>query len=175
MIAFENLEKKVESALFGEIISKNATTWDLYYKELSDYLLTHSFIYPKEKENIRLYRWCTQQRVIYNKHNLSQVRISKLNDLNFVWNNNNDLWNEKFDKLVEFLKENDNRWPRQRNTTGLEHSLAVWMLKIGIDYRNGKLTNERYKKLISIGYIFEDRKWMTAFEITKQNHNALFA
>lgn len=168
LIAFENLEKKVESALFGEIISKNATTWDLYYKELSDYLLTHSFIYPKEKENIRLYRWCTQQRVLYNKHNLSQVRISKLNDLNFVWNNNNDLWNEKFDKLVEFLKENDNRWPRQRNTTGLEHSLAVWMLKIGIDYRNGKLTNERYKKLISIGYIFEDRKWMTAFEITKQ-------
>ena len=168
LIAFENIGKKLESALFGEIISKNSSTWGLYYKELSDYLTNHNNIYPTKQDNSRLYVWCAQQRVFYNKRNLSQEKISKLNDLNFVWDVNNDLWNENFDKLVEFLRENNNQWPRQRNTKGLEHRLAVWMMKIDKEYRKGELKQERYEKLTSIGYIFEDRRWMICFEKAKQ-------
>lgn len=50
----------------------------------------------------------------------------------------------------------------------MEHSLAVWMMKVDSDYRNGKLEQEKYEKLNSIGYIFENRKWLTCFEDAKQ-------
>ena len=42
------------------------------------------------------------------------------------------------------------------------------MYQIGNDYRDGKLKQDRYDKLSAIGYIFEDRKWMTSFEKAKR-------
>mgnify|MGYP002856588043 FL=1 len=167
LLAFENIGKKIEDALFGEIISKNSTTWELYYKELSDYLIAHNNIYPKQQDSMRLYTWCTQQRTAYTKNTLPTDKIKKMEALHFSWNVQNDLWNETFEKLVEFLKENNNRWPRQRNTTGLEHSLAVWMMKVDKEQREGVLKKERYDKLVSIGYIFENRKWVECFENAK--------
>lgn len=168
LLAFENIGKKVEDALFGEIISKNSMTWDLYYKELSDYLALHNNIYPKQQDNMRLYIWCSQQRNAKTKKLLSEDRIDKLELLNFSWNMQVDSWNETFNKLVDYLKVNNNNWPRQRNSTGIEHTLAIWMMKIDKEYREGKLKKERYDKLNSIGYVFKNRKWSECFENAKQ-------
>ena len=167
LLAFDNMSKKIENALFTEVISKNSMTWELYYKELSDYLASHNNAYPTKQDNNRLYIWCSSQRLAYSKKTLPYERIKKMENLNFSWNVQNDIWNEIFDKLVEFLKINNNKWPRQRILTEPEHSLAVWMMNIDKEYRNGSLKKERYDKLTSIGYIFENRKWVKCFENAK--------
>ncbi len=165
LLTFENIRKNIETALFTEIISKNSNTWELFYKELQEYLWAHNNNFPI---NSRLATWCSQQRANYKKGVLSTEKIKKLELLNFTWALQADKWNDNFNLLIQFLKTHNGKWPSQRSTNESEQVLANWMYQIGDDYRDGKLKQERYDKLSSIGYIFEDRKWMTSFEKAKR-------
>lgn len=164
LIAFENIGEKIKNSLFDEIISKNSITWNLYFKELEEYLKQNNNVFPKQIENPKLYSWCSLQRGFYSKQQLSNERIKLLESINFSWSINDDAWNETYLKLVDFRKNNPDHWPKFRNTTGEEHSLAIWMMKINKEYKEERLKQERYEKLLAIDYQFEDRNWFEVYE-----------
>lgn len=168
LLTFENIRKNIETALFTEIVTKNSNTWELFYKELKDYLCTHNNMFPTQTDNSRLATWCSQQRTNYSKNVLSVEKIKKLESVNFSWDFQADKWNDHFNLLIKFLEDHNGKWPSQRASNESERALANWMYQIGNDYRDGKLKQDRYDKLSAIGYIFEDRKWMTSFEKAKR-------
>ena len=168
LIAFENIGEKIKNSLFDEIISKNSITWNLYFKELEEYLKQNNNIFPKQNDNAKLYKWCSQQRVFYSKNQLSAERVKLLESINFSWSVNDDAWNEKYLKLVDFRKNNPDHWPKFRNTTGEEHSLAIWMMHIDKEYKEERLKQDRYEKLLSIDYQFEDRNWYEIYDKHKK-------
>ena len=59
LLTFENIRKNIETALFTEIVTKNSNTWELFYKELKDYLCTHNNMFPTQTDNSRLATWCS--------------------------------------------------------------------------------------------------------------------
>lgn len=172
LLTFENLRKNIETALFTEIISKNSNTWELFYKELKDFLYTHNNIFPTQADNSRLATWCSQQRTNYSKNVLAVEKIKKLELLNFSWDHQEAIWNENYYLLIQFLETHNGNWPIQKrdgkNTTGIEKDLALWIMQIRKDYKNKNLKKERYNKLSFIGFIFEDVKWMTSFVDAKR-------
>jgi Helicase associated domain len=95
-------------------------TWEDMFQKLCTYLKEHDGLYPHEvdfstlsKEDIKLYRWCIRQRVMYNlymkqqddKAYMNEKRIEALNSINFVWNVLESRWDEKYEELKTYYKE----------------------------------------------------------------------
>lgn len=126
--------------------------------QLQEYFLkNNSFFIPEnDSENRQLKFWLGKIRTKYNKGTLSKERESMLNDIGYSFNEatyEDSLWNEKFKSLQEFhTKFNTfilfdkpdyvilNRWIKFQRTL----------------FKQGKLQEEREKKLISIGYSFTE-------------------
>lgn len=96
--------------------SKHDQKWEDMYKELVKYKEEHnSMLVPQcYKPNRKLGRWVHYQRVEYwtyqqtKNAKINPYRITKLNDVGFIWDPQNYTWNQHYEKLVEFVSKHGN-------------------------------------------------------------------
>jgi hypothetical protein len=95
--------------------------------------------------------WLSAQRVSYRQSNLSESKSILLESIGINWNpsDNNDLkWNEKFQLLIEFKKENGHCNISRRELP----DPGIWVSAQRTAYRLGRLPEERINKLENIGF-----------------------
>jgi superfamily II DNA or RNA helicase len=90
-----------------EFETKTSSSWESKYSELKEFFDKNGHSnYKKKDGNPSIYNWILGQRVYKRKGTLDKTRISKLNEIKFIWEANSkgsspreDEW---FDKLLEF-------------------------------------------------------------------------
>ena len=127
--------------------------WDAMYKKLC--LYTEEFgnaDVSSSYEDTSLAIWVLNQRQYYKKRQLSQDRIDKLNDINFKWEFLKETWDNYYDKLAEFIKQN-NCLPSKQNCT--DSILIGWVDRQRVNYKKNKLEDYKIEKLNAINFDFE--------------------
>lgn len=168
-----NFGDELKKSIFTEIIEKTHNGWNFWYQKLDDWFKSRgNDYYPNKEEDQTLYAWIMSQRTRYKKNNLSDEKINKLNLLNFVWDSQDKSWHEKYQKLIDWRKQQTNplKWPSQRSKEPIEHELAVWFLALRNQYKTGTIRDDRLKKLNEIEFPFEPNifKWLNNYNILNE-------
>ena len=173
--------------------------WDNTFELLKEYLKENDEIYPKQSEyykEVALGQWINRQRTIYKNgilqedgsikyktYFLTKERIDKLNEINFEWTNTtyDKNWNNIFENLKEYLKENDGQYPKY-NEYYKGIALGQWIITQRAIYYNGTLqedgsikyktyflTKERIDKLNEINFEWIDYTEKDYFNKIKSN------
>jgi len=125
--------------------------------------------------------WVAAQRTYYNNEILSDYKIEKLNDLDFIWSKEavyglkNKQWSDQFEALKKWKEKYDNCNPPQINKDGSQSKLGRWLNDQRVLQRKGKrkpdgtmrfLDKERELLLIELGvdFDYEENKHRDSFE-----------
>lgn len=124
----------------------------------------------EEYKGVKLGMWCDIQRHYYNNDidYISKERIDLLNSIGFVWSIQDDRYNNNFELLKEF-KEEFGKLP----TTVDEYKgvkLGAWCSNVRFLYKCNSLSEDLYKKLKEIGFMFDynKEKWEYNFNLLKE-------
>jgi len=133
----------------------------------------------------KLANWLRRQRDEHKKQKLSEEKFKLLDSIGIVWDTDKqgrDLWNSKYNKLIEFRKTNPDRWPNSNSKDKEERALGRWCLsnrqwgkenlkKFGF----GDYPKERKQKLDIIGFVWAHGiKWEDNFIKLKRNINPYY-
>ncbi|MDP3929510.1 MAG: Helicase associated domain protein, partial [Bacteroidota bacterium] len=133
--------------------------WEDYFKQYEAFL--GSGLSEKDLTNPahkKLYNWIKLQR-LRKRRNLTQIltneRIERLNQLGMMWNPDQDVYEQFFNKLIQYKARFGDcnvpaNWPEDK-------ALATWLVNLRIRKRANKLSKEKVDRLNTIG-IEWDRK-----------------
>ncbi|MFA6402981.1 MAG: helicase associated domain-containing protein [Salinivirgaceae bacterium] len=93
--------------------------------------------------------WVHKQRRLRVDGKLEDDKISKLNHVHFVWDVSDHLWEIKLNQLVEFHAEHGHFYtPTNKKYV----SLSGWRSEQIRVYKSGKLSKDRFERLMEIGF-----------------------
>lgn len=144
-------ETKEIVEVFDEIEDRLAS-WDSMYEKLIEYKKNYRDCNVPDRwsEDPQLGKWVGKQRTKRNYGFLSNVRIARLDEIGFIWDVLAAKWDEMFEYLLEFRRQNGHcnipsRW--------LENSkLSRWVFTQREFWKNGKLSEDRIKRLDAAGF-----------------------
>lgn len=158
--------------LFESIQSKLIVGWDELYQLLCDYkaehgdcMVPHDFMYGERN----LGNWVGSQRMLYKDGHLPQVKIEKLNELDFVWVLNEERWMDGYRTLVEFKEmHGDCNIPTGFILNG--RNLESWTNAQRQAFKNNALSEEKIGLLFEIDFPFQpfDSSWMEMYDLLVQ-------
>lgn len=140
--------------------------WNECFQQLEKFkkLHGHCEVPCDTPENLSLRKWSISQRVLCKKNKLSIGRIEKLNNLEFIWDVREAIWNERYQQLKQF--KNQYGHCDLPNKAGI---LGSWVQTQRNCYRQGKLEMGRVEKLnlLGINWVVIDDKWHKKYEELK--------
>lgn len=158
-------ETKEIIEVFDEIEDRLAS-WESMYEKLLEFKKKngHCNVPDRWPEDPQLGRWVGKQRTKRNRGLLSNKRIERLNKIGFIWDVLAANWEEMFEYLLEFKKQNGHcnipsRWPEN-------HRLSRWVFTQREFWKNGKLGEDRINRLEAVGF-----EW----NILETNWNKMFS
>jgi len=151
--------------------------WNDMFDKLKLYKANHGgdtnvpFTYSRDPS---LGNWVSHQRRQFKKTNNGQLtdeRIQKLQSIGFTFSQQDQQWNDMFDKL-KLYKANHGGDTNVPFTYSRDPSLGNWVSHQRRQFKktnNGQLTDERIQKLQSIGFTFsqQDQQWNDMFDKLK--------
>jgi len=135
--------------------SPHASTWRTYYLALLDYRnrFGNCFVPLNWKENKKLARWVSSQRVDYGRHKLSSERIALLEKIGFEWTGGVATWDERFAELCAYKERFGHTLvPVKWKENPL---LGGWVSAQRYKGNLGKLNKEYETRLNSIGFAWK--------------------
>ena len=131
-----------------------SVAWDEMFAELEAYKLTNGdcTVPKKWQENPELGIWCGTQKYNYARNNLSQDRIQRLEQLGFAWNQFSTAWEQMFAALTTYKQRHGDCNVPQKGADNL--ALGTWCSTQRRTYKSNKLSADRYKKLMDLGFQF---------------------
>lgn len=128
--------------------------WYINFLKVSQFLNEKKRMPKRSIEDEKsLCEWCNKYKKLRTRGLLSKEKIEQLNSIGFIWNSFDETWEKHFEKLVEFIKEN-NREPKGLNGNKkstkkrkIESDLASWLTHQKNAYSKGTLEKERFEKL----------------------------
>lgn len=120
-----------------------------------------------------IYRWISNQKQSFKNGTLSKERKRLLESIGLAIKvkSAEDLWNENYALLTNFLQKNS-RFPTTTDAQLNESVYAVyrWMLHQREAYKKGRLSQDRIEKLESIGFVWDAKKdlWNRQFELLEK-------
>lgn len=128
------------------------------FKEINGHC-NPSAMKPNEKS---LGTWVLLQRMNRKKNILESFKIDLLNKINFVWDTemfkknlkqNDNIWLEKYAKLLEFQKIYNSTIVPQLN-----NEIGRWVNDQRVNFKKNKLSEFRIEKLNEIGFVWDVKK-----------------
>ena len=132
--------------------SPHASTWRTYYLALIDYRnrFGNCFVPLNWKENKKLARWVSSQRVDYGRNKVPLERIALLEKIGFEWTGGVVTWEERFAELCAYKERFGNTLvPVKWKENPL---LGGWVSAQRYKGNQGKLNKEYENRLNSIGF-----------------------
>ena len=110
-------------------------------------------------EKTPLASWAARQRFKRKKGTLPQEKIDLLNEVDFVWDPLQDIWNHFFVQCSIAMKKGRHLTPRDKDP------LAAWVGRQRRDYRKGELPADRIDLLNGINFVWDpvEDYWETKF------------
>ena len=138
--------------------SDNDNVWDQRFQELVAYKnrFGDCRVPVGWSENPTLAVWCSHQRQAYKKGRLSPERITRLEELGFVWDTFESAWEKMFGMLIDYKKRFGNCNVPQGWSE--DPKLGRWVSTQRKLYKNGKLSPERIQRLKSVGFEWTRQK-----------------
>jgi len=135
--------------------SPHASTWRTYYLALLDYRnrFGNCFVPLNWKENKKLARWVSSQRVDYGRNKVSSERIALLEKIGFEWTGGVVTWDERFAELCAYKERFGHTLvPVKWKENPL---LGRWVSAQRYKGNQGKLNKEFETRLNSIGFVWK--------------------
>jgi len=137
MIFDETLEAR---SLFTRIEYDLYDNWDIMYEKLKHYILKNGHCKMSKKDK-KLLNWVIQQRINYNKENLSIDKIAKLKTLDEnIFEKKNVDWDEMYQSYINYIniygniveKDNDKlyRWIETQKTMKKNNKLSFNQIEL---------------------------------------------
>lgn len=127
-----------------------------------------------DSNGIRLGQWLNSLRTARNKagngyKELTTEQIARLDALGMIWGNKNDIaWNESYEALCDFYKNNGTFEIPAAYTTETSIRLGAWIRHQRDKYEKGEMPQERVDKLREIGFTLEKTdSWEMKFQLAK--------
>lgn len=167
----DDFVKKLEKLGFD--FNYKESSWEVKYRELLNFQkkFGHIQVPSTDPAHRSLYLWLDRQK--RNQTFLSEQQYESLDNIGIIWNYQKTLdakWEEKYDELVNYKKEFGNcevpsHWKGNPK-------LGAWVSKQRDNFKKGKLSEERVKKLKKLGFKWEierstleyDKKWEEHFQ-----------
>lgn len=133
------------------LVEQSTSQWVLWLGLLVDYINEHgnSFV-PHDYcvGHFRLGQWVNRQRTEFKNGALEQDRIDKLSHVHgWVWNQLDEVWNQYFQLLTDYVQEFGNALVQSEPTTYKGKKLFAWVRRQRQRYREGELEDDRVKML----------------------------
>ena len=131
-------------------------TWVVDRDELKMAKYLELLEYVKENQNVRvpvddpdLGGWVTIQRRNESTGSMNQLKKKLLDDINFIWDVKEDLWDSKYQELCEFFE--DKKHTNVSKSDSL--ALAAWATRQKVLYSKNELSKDRIvlEKIIFAG------------------------
>ena len=145
-------------------------SWNDKYELLKEFINKNNRL-PKSAEiyeNEQIGYWIGTQKGLYKQGKLSEEKVQKLKCLGIKFNSRLS-WNDKYELLKEFINKN-NRLPI-KNTIYKDIKLGDWLHTQKDLYRQGKLSEEKVKKLkcLNINILINNNTiWNDKYELLKE-------
>eukprot|EP00956_Cyclotella_meneghiniana_P032830 scaffold91674_cov68-Cyclotella_meneghiniana.AAC.4 len=130
-------------------------SWESRFSELLEYKRLNGSLKIPTKH--KLYKWANDQRIHFKKGTISELHLSKLNEVGFPWSSALDTaFNKYYSDLVLFKQKYGHCMvPR---TDKRYAQLAEWVCGRRKDFKNGILSEERTAKLNALGFTWVARR-----------------
>lgn len=144
------------------------SSWMLKYRQLEDFVRTHSNRFPLLDEEYpvgnKLGRWAQKQRQFFRIGWLSQEKRKLLNRLGFSWKVQSDNWQTQIRFLRTFLND-FGRFPHTDEKYPSGNALGRWVARQRELKRSGQLAKASREKLEKMGIAWDPREieWMNRF------------
>lgn len=127
-----------------------ANSWEQMFNSLCEFQKEngHCNVPARYEKNMKLSRWINRQRQSYRNGKLSKEYIKRLENLEFVWNPLNNIWENMYLKLCKFKQTTGSANISKKDN---EQKLLAWLNWQRYSYKNGKLNNECILKLNDLG------------------------
>ncbi|MDA7659791.1 Helicase associated domain protein [Akkermansiaceae bacterium] len=158
-----NIEKRRRLDEIGFVWNPHQYIWDQQFDLLISYQKTYgTSLVVKAGEHKSLAVWVGSQRTLYKKGELSEDRIKRLDNVDFIWDPHDYRWQTQFNELVLYHRtHNDCLVPNK-----LEYkTLFNWTITQRSLKKKELLPEEKIKILDEIGFDWDPlgRFWETQF------------
>ena len=129
--------------------SKYHEKWNRQFMDLVEYKATNGHCNIPTTSG-SLGNWINHQRSLFKSKKLKADRHEKLVGIGFTFLFESNLWNSHFMELVKYKEKNGHC-----NITTRNGSLGTWIHHQRTLFRSNKLKEDRYEKLVGIGFTFD--------------------
>ena len=135
-----------------------------YYKAHGNLLITRNYVTQNGEP---LGRWIATRRCEYMAGTLSKEKQEKLEAIGMVWQLIEHAWDKKFAKAKAYYTKHGHLLTIKINLSKEDENLLSWLREQRYKYKKGELSEEKIKKLESIGMKLEAdyKKWYKMFKM----------
>jgi superfamily II DNA or RNA helicase len=124
-------ERKNKLDNIGFEWTPNDSIWERRFEELRNFIKINGHANVSEKHMVpHLYSWVLAQRLRISQGLLSEYRINKLNEINFIWKVYESYHNEMISKLIAYKEKHGNCLVPRKYTE--DHKLGSWVNSLRI-------------------------------------------
>lgn len=166
-------ESFVES-IKTRLVENTTSSWEYWYGQFQNYVDKHKTTrYLKavvSEENPSLKSWVLKQRSTLGKKLLTQNQIDRLDNLGFIWNPYDLLWEEGCNYFEKYVSEFGNPSISVDYRTKDNFNLGGWANSQRDAKKKGRLSEERINRLTLLGFVWDflDAQWNNNYELLKK-------
>lgn len=125
-----------------------------YRREHGDLLVPNDYVCQGK----RLGAWIGTQRMEYKSRTnprFTQARVDLLNAIGMVWDVRQFQWNRMYQALERYLQKHGTARVPQSYVTEEGVKLGIWLNKVRMEYKRGRLSQARQAQLEALGVVWE--------------------
>lgn len=136
-------------AMFQDIHVAINDVWDSQYSNLVDFKnqYGHCRVPIKDPKYKTLGNWVSRQRELFKKGNLSEAKIEKLKEIDFIFSVYESMWYDRYYEYVDCLKKGTSR----------SEGLIQWCSSVRNDFIDKKLSAEKIELLNKVNFNFKKK------------------
>ena len=143
---------------WGSKTKKHIETFDDMYAKVKKWITKHKRLPRRnnnDSEEKTLNAWCCNKRNLKKRGKLTKIQINKLQQISlWSWGTKKiktlKSFNERYDELVLWMKNNNNILPSQHSSDFVERALGQWCCDKKKQHKKGTLNDTNIKKLEKI-------------------------
>ena len=172
-LTLETLRKAVATRCIESLYS----SWDTWFGKLKDFKerFEHCNVETGWAEDPGLASWVSSQRSLHSRGALDPQRITRLNELGFIWDwqsvKSDQVWMQSYQALVKYVEANgDPHVPARYKIDKLGQWVWIQRQRRRGKHPSGPLSSEQISLLDKLGFRWEARadEWSDCFDKLKR-------
>ena len=150
-----------------KLLATEATPWEKWYELMADFRAKNGsclvpYFYTTE-DGYDLYRWVLKQRYDWTYGEISEERIRLLDELDFIWEQQDDPWEKGMAALMIYHAEHGHCMVEAEYVNKDRYPLGEWVADQRIF--DGNYPREKYQRLKKLGFVWDLREynWQRAY------------